>query len=52
MEIDRRIETIQRFYDSTVSLTDYLPGLVCASVTEIWSCTLKDLVMYTEDLVM
>ena len=39
VEIDRRIEMMmQRFEDSTISLTDYLSGLcylVCASVTDI-----------------
>ena len=38
VEIDRRIETMmQRFEDSTISLTDYLSGLsylVCAYVTD------------------
>ena len=38
VEIDRRIETMmQKFEDSTISLTDYLFGLsylVCASVTD------------------
>jgi len=37
VEIDRRIDMMQRLKDSTISLTYYLSGLsylVCASVTE------------------